>query len=109
MILKRLSIALHFNRKERLTAMDSCIMYGFMYALKFNELLCVFALIDYNLSSSLILSESGSSHVIYLDKPIILHSNPASGGAVLRSKLVDGRWQIQSPVTLVDLAVRIFP
>ena len=31
-----------------------------------------------------------------------------SEGAVLFSKLVDGRCQTQAPVTLVDLAVRSF-
>ena len=34
---------------------------------------------------------------------------PTSGGAVLRSKLVGGRCQVQTPVVLVDLAVRSFP
>ena len=31
---------------------------------------------------------------------------PTSNGAILRSKLVDGRWQVQSPA---DLGVRGFP
>ena len=34
---------------------------------------------------------------------------PTSGGAVLRSKLVDRICQVQSPVALADLAVRSFP
>ena len=36
-------------------------------------------------------------------------NRPISSGAVLLSKLADGRCQVQSPVTLVDLAVRSFP
>ena len=38
-----------------------------------------------------------------------IHSCPTSGGAVLRSKLVDGMCRVQFPVALVDLAVRSFP
>ena len=34
---------------------------------------------------------------------------PISGGAVLRSNLADGRFQVQSPVVLFDLDVRSFP
>ena len=32
-----------------------------------------------------------------------------SGQAILLSKLIDGRYQVQSPVTLVDLPFRSFP
>ena len=39
---------------------------------------------------------------------IRLYVRPTSGGKVLRSKLVDGRCQIQSPVMLVEVAVRNF-
>ena len=35
--------------------------------------------------------------------------DPASPPVYLRSKLVDGRCEIQSPVALVDVAVQSFP
>ena len=38
-----------------------------------------------------------------------LFNGPTRDGAVLRSKQVDGRCQIQSPVTLVDIAIGNFP
>ena len=38
----------------------------------------------------------------------LISQNPTSGGAVLCSKLIDRRRQVQSPVTRVDLAVVFF-
>ena len=32
-----------------------------------------------------------------------------NGGEVLRSKLVDGRFQVRFPIALVDLAIQSFP
>ena len=43
------------------------------------------------------------------DSPFQRLKCTTSGRAVLRSKLVDGKCQVQSPVALVDLAVRSFP
>ena len=40
---------------------------------------------------------------------ILIERSLTSGDAVLRSKLVDGRCKVQSPIALVDLAVRSFP
>ena len=38
--------------------------------------------------------------------PFLLDRCPTSGGVVLRSKLVDGKGQAQSPIALVDIDVR---
>ena len=43
---------------------------------------------------------------ICFSPPFLREISPTSGGAVLRSKLVDERGQVQSPVALVDLAIQ---
>ena len=47
------------------------------------------------------------NHPVYQNSESDIY-DPTSGGAVLCSKLVDGRCQVQSPVAIVDLAIRIF-
>ena len=45
--------------------------------------------------------------ISFIQAPVS-NEGPISGGAVLRSKLVDGMCQVQIPVALVDLAIRGF-
>ena len=47
--------------------------------------------------------------VIHLFIRFLHSSGPASGEAVLRLKLLDGRCLLQFPVALVDVAVWRFP
>ena len=61
-----------------------------------------------NLCSTLFL-KSICNTLIYIINAISIEICLTSGATVLYSKVVDGRYQVQSPVAVVNLAVRSFP